>query len=152
MPILHQGFLAFFNAIASIGYVNIATYVNKVRQDECACAKDWRQEFLFIFSVVFAAISLAYVFVVATGTYDALIRRYPYINMILTVCTAAYILISYAYTQNMKKIGCTCSKEAQVILIYIIHFLNGLLVTYGIILMSMFFAVGGAAVWYATKK
>lgn len=138
--------IGFLNAIAAIGYVSVATYILKVRQSSCECARDWKQDFISIASVFLGIIAFYIAFICASGHHKAIFSKYPHLNTIVAVASAIYVVISFLYIKYLNKVDCVCSKDIQVILINIMYFVNGILLTYGLLTMILLF--GGAATLY----
>lgn len=122
--------IGFMNAVATIGYTYVATYVYKVKQDGCVCAEDWRQDFMMFYSACAVVIGVWISYACATGRFVAMVSK-P-LQIAIGIATCVYLYISYSYTGFLQENKCNCSQELHIVLLHVINFLNGLLVTYGI--------------------
>jgi uncharacterized membrane protein YsdA (DUF1294 family) len=128
-----------FNAVATLGYAYIATYIIKVKKEKCKCAQDWRQNVMFYLAIAGACNGtwLAYQFAIGKtqSTYS------KYLFMLVTAC---YLLIAYSYIDLINTRECSCSKDLHIVFLYLVKFVNSLLLTYG--LAFIVFMIGAAFV------
>lgn len=124
--------VGFLNAVATLGYAYVVTYIYKVKKSNCTCASDWRQTAMSLYSSIAVVLGLSVLFMCANGTYLQFRKRLPYFEPVVGLSTLAYLLVSYSYLGILDERQCQCSKDLIIILVYIIKYLNGLLVTYGI--------------------
>lgn len=137
--------IGFMNAIATIGYVYVATYVFKVKTEECDCARDWRQNFILGFSTLAVVFGMWIMYLCATNKYNKVLK--PWMGNAVFLCSLVFLYVSYTYISVLKEKECSCSKDLHVILITLLQFLNGLIVSYGI---TFFIFLVAAA--YVIKK
>lgn len=137
--------IGFLNAIATLGYVYVATYVFKVKTEECYCAKDWRQDFILGFSTLAVVFGVWIMYLCATNKYNRVLQ--PWMGNTVFLCSLAFLYVSYTYISVLKEKECSCSKDLHVVLITLLQFLNGLIVSYGI---TFFIFLVAAA--YVIKK
>jgi len=124
--------IGFLNAIATLGYAYVATYIYKVKKTDCTCASDWRQTVMSVYSSFSVVLGVVVLFMCAKGTYLQFRKRLPYFEPVIGLFTLFYLLTSYSYLGILDARQCQCSKDLIIILVYIIKYLNGLLVTYGV--------------------
>lgn len=147
MNTLLLGCLGFFNAITCIAYAYLALYINKINTVEsCNCSQNLEQKVLYISAIILAVTKLVWTFMIAKGKYVS----NPVLKTVSVSITAVFIVSSYLYIKKLKE-KCDCSNDMHIIFFYIIQFINGLIVTYGLFVI-IFVIIGVTAIGYKFRK
>lgn len=139
------------NAFATVGYVYIATYLSQAKNDDCLCASGRIQDAIMIASIVFGIISFSVTYAIASGNYDKILNRFKYGEELWIFASLIYIVVSFIYTYRLSQEGCTCAEDSHFITMRILFVLIGLLVTYGVFIITLLI-VGGAAAYFVLDK
>jgi hypothetical protein len=90
-------------AISTGLYIAFLLYLGKLEETGCACALNWRRQFIIAFIVV------ALVWTLATVVMTPF--KNVYLAVLLTVFRLAFIVIAIQYINKLKKDKCECSEH-----------------------------------------
>jgi hypothetical protein len=114
--------LPFFNVINIIFFSLALNWVNKMHSKHCACAEEWRLDFIkafFIISTIWNALLLLSVFSASAQT--SLVKYLAIPVMLLTILYAG---IGLSYYVDLKKKQCECSAGGQRNMMYIMSIIQ----------------------------
>lgn len=105
-------------------YVAFLVYLGKLEQIGCACALNWRRQFIIAF-IVFALV-WTLITVVMTPFKNV------YLAVLLAVFSLAFVVIAIQYVNKLKKDKCECSEHLTREVLYYYAWISVILTAIGL--------------------
>jgi len=105
-------------------YIAFLVYLGKLEQIGCACALNWRRQFIIAFIVV--ALVWTLVTIVMTPFKNV------YIAVLLAAFSLAFVVIAIQYVNKLKKDKCECSEHLTREVLYYYAWVSVILTAIGL--------------------
>lgn len=110
----------YINYISLLIALTIFMYVYKLEQDKCECSKDWRRDFIKVFSGIIIVLSSAFSVINCSGIKlsSALSKLVEVIAMITGMASIVYLYSLFTYSRDLIEKKCECSDKWQRLFMY----------------------------------
>jgi len=112
----------------------IIYYLNNLKTIGCACALNYKRDYIMGFSGILIAMNLAAVVVGGSHKLAAVYMKYPVLYgflVALTIGAIVNIVFTLQYVEEMKRINCDCSESVYRDMMFILAIIQA--ASYGII-------------------
>jgi len=129
---MKRAILAIFGFINIIFMLAALRWINNLHKYGCKCAEEWRLKYIRTFLMISIGYTL-FIFL-SQLVFRGLDKIFFVLGPLMSLATVVYAGISLSYFVDLRKRECSCSAGPQARLMYIISFIQVVLIGTGLLL------------------
>jgi len=128
---MKRAILAIFSFVNIIFMLAALRWINSLHKYDCKCAEEWRLKYIRTFLMISIGYTLIYL---SQFVFRKVEKVLFVLGPLMSLATVVYAGISLSYFVDLRKRECMCSAGPQARLMYIISFIQVVLIGTGLLL------------------